>query len=260
MEKDDKTGQDADFLPKEEKRGMLLRETGGRCMLCGKAHDGVEAWSVVRIAGRGGSHAVSVRGCTVICRGCTGRKGRLSVTDYAASLPFRGRAGYLLRVLTGRLKGAVSGEKKALLLSGFSLFRRREARFVPVSAGNYGVLVRETRCTCIYCGTPLHPSAVTYDHIVPKSLGGANSVDNYVTACAECNAAKGCLTVAEYLRGFSVKERGEYVRRVENLVRRGLLPEEKAGLLLDLRKGKRREYRIRLFGSSWTFTLSRSEP
>ena len=35
---------------------------------------------------------------------------------------------------------------------------------------------------------------------------------------------------------------------------------EESGLLLDLRKGRRREYRNRLFGSSWTVRLSRSEP
>ena len=29
-----------------------------------------------------------------------------------------------------------------------------------MSAGNYGVLVRETRCTCIYCEKPSHKSVI----------------------------------------------------------------------------------------------------
>lgn len=32
----------------------------------------------------------------------------------------------------------------------------------------------------------------TKDHIVPKSLEGTNSFDNYQTMCTVCNAEKGC--------------------------------------------------------------------
>lgn len=257
MDKTEETGQDLDSLPKEEKRGILIRETGGRCMLCGKEHEDGEVWSTVRIAGRGGSRSLSIKGCTAICRECTGRKGKLSVTDYAASLPFRGRAGDLWRVLKCYIRGSISGEKKGLFLSGFSLLRRKGATPVPSGGGNYGILVRETRCTCIYCGAPLHPAAVTYDHIAPRSMGGASSVENYVTACAECNAAKGNSSVGDYVKRFPEKERRAYERRIGKLLRVGLLPEEKAGLLLDLGNGRKREYRFRLFGSAWTVTLSR---
>lgn len=32
---------------------------------------------------------------------------------------------------------------------------------------------------------------MTKDHILPKSLGGLNHIDNYQTMCTECNAKKG---------------------------------------------------------------------
>ena len=43
---------------------------------------------------------------------------------------------------------------------------------------------------CQYCGTPLQPKEITYDHIVPKSQGGQTSWDNVVTCCLRCNSLK----------------------------------------------------------------------
>lgn len=44
---------------------------------------------------------------------------------------------------------------------------------------------------CRYCGSG---DRLTVDHVVPRSKGGANTVDNLVTACAACNAGKGANT------------------------------------------------------------------
>jgi len=43
---------------------------------------------------------------------------------------------------------------------------------------------------CAYCGQ--EPPAVTLevDHIEPKSKGGKNDINNYVTACFDCNRGK----------------------------------------------------------------------
>lgn len=50
---------------------------------------------------------------------------------------------------------------------------------------------------CQYCGDiegPFH-----LDHVHPVSLGGENTPDNLVVACAKCNVSKGAKPVAEWL-------------------------------------------------------------
>lgn len=40
---------------------------------------------------------------------------------------------------------------------------------------------------CFYCR---EAAADTFDHLMPKSLGGVNTIDNLVPACLACNQAK----------------------------------------------------------------------
>lgn len=49
-------------------------------------------------------------------------------------------------------------------------------------------------CACHYCGKP----ASHVDHVVPKSKGGADALDNLVPACARCNLTKARRTVTEW--------------------------------------------------------------
>jgi 5-methylcytosine-specific restriction endonuclease McrA len=49
---------------------------------------------------------------------------------------------------------------------------------------------------CVYCGTD---EEVGYDHFVPLSKGGANTVDNVVRACRACNSKKGVKMPANFL-------------------------------------------------------------
>ena len=65
---------------------------------------------------------------------------------------------------------------------------------------------------CQYCGA--HPPAVILhiDHIVPLALGGANSIDNYVTACAPCNLGKSATSLAEIPQSLKDKA-GEVAER-----------------------------------------------
>lgn len=39
----------------------------------------------------------------------------------------------------------------------------------------------------------------TIDHVVPKSKGGANNINNYVLACFGCNTAKGSLSQEQFI-------------------------------------------------------------
>ena len=49
---------------------------------------------------------------------------------------------------------------------------------------------------CAYCGKK---KSITMDHIIPKSRGGTNGVDNIAPACKECNNKKDNTTLMFYL-------------------------------------------------------------
>jgi len=51
--------------------------------------------------------------------------------------------------------------------------------------------------TCGYCLKQLNSEELSVDHILPKSRGGKESWANLVTACKECNGAKGDRTPEE---------------------------------------------------------------
>jgi 5-methylcytosine-specific restriction endonuclease McrA len=51
----------------------------------------------------------------------------------------------------------------------------------------FNVFLRD-RFSCQYCGSR---QDLTFDHLVPRSLGGHTTWENVVTACSECNLQKG---------------------------------------------------------------------
>ena len=57
---------------------------------------------------------------------------------------------------------------------------------------------------CVYCGERLEPELLTVDHVQPRMRGGDRSGGNLVTACGGCNARKGSLRLAEFLRTDAV--------------------------------------------------------
>jgi len=54
----------------------------------------------------------------------------------------------------------------------------------------FNVFLRD-RFSCQYCGDRLPTHDLTFDHVIPRSLGGRTTWDNVVAACAPCNLAKG---------------------------------------------------------------------
>jgi 5-methylcytosine-specific restriction endonuclease McrA len=56
-------------------------------------------------------------------------------------------------------------------------------------------VVARDNLKCAYCGTS--KKALTIDHILPKSRGGATDFENCVASCRDCNAAKRNLTPKE---------------------------------------------------------------
>ena len=53
---------------------------------------------------------------------------------------------------------------------------------------------------CVYCGEQFEPDALTVDHVEARVRGGDRSGGNLVTACGACNARKGALRLADFLR------------------------------------------------------------
>ncbi|MCB2044994.1 MAG: HNH endonuclease [Novosphingobium sp.] len=51
----------------------------------------------------------------------------------------------------------------------------------------FNVFLRDRFC-CQYCGSP---KQLTFDHVVPRRLGGKTTWENVATACAPCNMRKG---------------------------------------------------------------------
>jgi len=54
----------------------------------------------------------------------------------------------------------------------------------------FNVFLRDS-FSCQYCGSDFPSEELTFDHVVPRSRGGATTWDNVVTACAPCNLSKG---------------------------------------------------------------------
>ena len=62
----------------------------------------------------------------------------------------------------------------------------RRTRSIPQDV-KIAVAVRDEGL-CQHCGTSAGP--MQYDHVIPYSLGGDNSVENIQLLCRRCNAAK----------------------------------------------------------------------
>lgn len=71
------------------------------------------------------------------------------------------------------------------------------------------LLERESYC-CIYCGIHASQAKMQIEHVIPKSKGGTDSLDNLVLSCNACNQAKGNQDVQTYL-----KDKPSVLRRVK---------------------------------------------
>lgn len=56
---------------------------------------------------------------------------------------------------------------------------------------------------CAYCGKVLDLKTLRVDHLHPFHLGGADSIDNYMPACYQCNFYKHTLLLEEFREQMS---------------------------------------------------------
>ena len=101
-----------------------------------------------------------------------------------------------------------AGMEHIVLRGGYSrATRRRSVLLVSTIVAAHGVhrsvdllhdvpaltnrgLFRRDDHMCLYCGDYLYDHELTRDHVVPVSRGGADTWENVVTACRECNHMK----------------------------------------------------------------------
>ena len=72
-----------------------------------------------------------------------------------------------------------------------ALPRKRAIKF-----SRHNVYARD-RGRCQYCGRKIARDEFTYEHVVPRVLGGKTSWDNVVVACVRCNQRKAGRTPAQ---------------------------------------------------------------
>jgi 5-methylcytosine-specific restriction endonuclease McrA len=70
------------------------------------------------------------------------------------------------------------------LLTAF--IRRRR----PIKFSRVNIYARD-RYTCQYCGTKRTLAELTFDHVIPRKLGGKTTWTNIATSCGTCNLKKG---------------------------------------------------------------------
>ena len=117
--------------------------------------------------------------------------------------------------------GLVNPELKIHKPSVIKVFKyvNQEYKKVPLSREN--VFKRDNH-TCVYCGET-HRRVLTIDHVIPKSKGGPDSWENWVTACRNCNHEKADLTLEEYGKEIPLPKRPHYLMLMKQLE---YIPEE----------------------------------
>lgn len=76
------------------------------------------------------------------------------------------------------------------------------------------IMIRDGHA-CQYCGKVLTTSALTLDHVQPKSRGGASTWENLVACCFPCNNKKGGRTPDE-ARMVLAKKPGQFGLHAKN--------------------------------------------
>ena len=241
---------------KAEKREILFKETNGHCMVCGRPRAEAENWSCAVILPPAPRCGIGPEEMAILCNDCAGQKHASKIPEYANSLPFKKRLKYWWNVNKAFILGRISSRKREKLMTEFHLLAGgKPLRKFEKQTSKHLALFNETNGCCIYCGRQLTTGRFTLDHIVPRYYGGRGYEENLVTACENCNVAKGNVPVHDYVSSFSYRQLRDYVNRVKTLESSGSLPKSKARRLLNFENAHTHRKRIRLFNRLYTFSV-----
>lgn len=90
-----------------------------------------------------------------------------------------------------------TGEQTIMEIGSIIAVADRSRKFDLTPRLTNKALFERDQNLCLYCGDVLSIKKLTRDHVFPKSRGGANTWENCVTACQDCNSKKGDKTPEE---------------------------------------------------------------
>jgi hypothetical protein len=106
------------------------------------------------------------------------------------------------------ISGRAVGDRKNYRFVTYTYKRLQSGRAEPSAILRENQLLVEGDCCCAYCGAT---DELQWEHIIPQSRGGPDTIDNMVQACPTCNGKKGARDPFEW---FGLERRYEIPRIV----------------------------------------------
>lgn len=76
-------------------------------------------------------------------------------------------------------------------------------RYIPVKRKVRNEVMEKYEYKCVWCGTQKN---LSIDHILPRSRGGKDDIQNLSVACRSCNTRKGSKTAEEFTEWLKSRE------------------------------------------------------
>lgn len=91
-------------------------------------------------------------------------------------------------------------EKRSIALDEESeIDVKQQSKAIRVAVGPLFELLKKQEYKCALSGRELSPDNCEADHVIPVSRGGSNTMENIQLVRSEVNAAKGTMTLDEFI-------------------------------------------------------------